>query len=165
MLKLFLPKEILEDKTLVLYLLFKVFYGLHPINVIIALFFLTKGLSYTDIGIIFAIFSVAGFLFEIPTGYFGDKFGRKASVIMGLIILAATSLMWTYLITTLHFAVLAAVWMLGISFISGSLEAYIYDYLENKNKVHIYDSVLSKSGSVHYFAAAAGSIIGAYRVK
>ncbi|MCB9812939.1 MAG: MFS transporter [Pseudomonadales bacterium] len=152
----------LKDKTLFLYILYKFIYGLYPINVIIALFFLAKGLSYADIAIVFGVFSVAGFLFEIPTGFFGDKFGRKASVIVGLITMTATSLIWTGLETTIQFAFFAAVWMLGISFISGSLEAYIYDYLDSQKKVSIYDEIISYSGSVNYIAAAIGSIIGAY---
>jgi len=151
-----------KDKTLFLYLLYKFLYGLYPINVIIALFFLAKGLSYADIAIVFGVFSVAGFLFEIPTGFFGDRFGRKASVIVGLLTMTVTSIVWTQLQTTAQFAFSAAIWMLGISFISGSLEAYIYDYLKVNKKVDIYDEVISFSGGVNYFAAGIGSIIGAY---
>jgi MFS family permease len=156
------PKEIFKDKTLFLYFLYKFLYGIYPINVIIALFFLAKGFSYADIGIVFGVFSVAGFLFEIPTGYFGDKYGRRSSVIAGLVTMSVTSLVWTYLSSTVEFAIFAGVWMLGISFISGSLEAYIYDHLENEGRTQFYDTVLSKSGSLHYFAAAIGSIVGAY---
>ncbi|MBT4124226.1 MAG: MFS transporter [Candidatus Pacebacteria bacterium] len=151
-----------KDKTLFLYTLYRFVYGLYPINVIIALFFLAKGLNYADIAVVFGVFSVAGFLFEIPTGFFGDKFGRKASVIVGLLTMTITSIIWTQLETTMQFAFYAAVWMLGISFISGSLEAYIYDYLKDQKKLKIYDEIISFSGSVNYFAAGIGSIIGAY---
>lgn len=154
--------KFLKDKTIFLYILYNFLYGLYPINVIIALFFLAKGLSYADIAVVFAVFSVAGFVFEIPTGYFGDKFGRKASVIAGLVTMTVTTLVWTQLQTTWQFAVFAAVWMLGIAFISGSLDAYIYDYLDAKKKTKLYDDVISFSGSVSYFAAGVGSIVGAY---
>lgn len=154
--------HLLKDKTLFLYLLYKFLYGLYPINVIIALFFLAKGLSYADIAVVFGVFSVAGFLFEIPTGFFGDKFGRRASVIAGLLTMTVTTLVWTQLQTVWQFAGFAAVWMLGISFISGSLEAYIYDYLLGVKKTDLYDDVISLSGSVNYSAAAVGSIVGAF---
>ncbi len=152
----------LKDKTLFFYTLYRFVYGLYPINVIIALFFLAKGLSYADIAIVFGVFSLAGFLFEIPTGFFGDKFGRKVSVITGLFTMMTTSIIWTKLQTTMQFAFYAAVWMLGISFISGSLEAYIYDYLKEQKKLKIYDEIISLSESVSYFAAGIGSIVGAY---
>lgn len=154
--------KFLKDKTLSLYILYKFIYGLYPINVIIALFFLAKGLSYADIAIVFGVFSIAGFLFEIPTGFFGDKFGRKSSVVVGLLVMTVTSLVWTQLASTVQFAFAAAIWMLGISFISGSLEAYIYDYLKDQKKLKTYDDIISFSGSINYFAAGVGSIIGAY---
>ena len=151
--------KFLKDKTLSLYILYKFIYGLYPINVIIALFFLAKGLSYA---IFFGVFSIAGFMFEIPTGFFGDKFGRKSSVVVGLLVMTVTSLVWTQLASTVQFAFAAAIWMLGISFISGSLEAYIYDYLKDQKKLKTYDDIISFSGSINYFAAGVGSIIGAY---
>ena len=52
--------------------------------------------------------------------------------------------------------------MLGLAFISGSFEGYIYDYLKSKNKEGLYDKLLAKSGTILYAAGAIGSIIGAY---
>lgn len=127
-----------------------------------ALFFLAKHLSFGEIGILYAIFSLSGFIFEIPTGYFGDKYGRKISVITGLIILSFTSFIWTLLTNTLGFGIFAAVWMLGLAFISGSFEGYIYDYLKSKNEEGNYEQLISRSGTISYFAGAIGSIIGAY---
>lgn len=144
------------------YFLYTFIYSLYPINAIIALFFLAKGLNYAEIGIVFGVFSVAGFLFEIPTGFFGDKYGRRMSVIVGLAIMALTSFAWTYLANVYGFAVFAAMWMLGLTFISGSFDAYIFEYLKSKGKEKSYDKVLSTVGSLGYFAAAVGSILGAY---
>jgi MFS family permease len=152
----------IKDRTLFLYFLYDLFFGLYPIVPIMSLFFLAKSLTFGQIGIIFAVFSVAGFIFEIPTGYFGDKFGKKASVICGLVTLSVTAFIWTYLTNTLGFAIFAAVWMLGLAFISGSFEAYIYDYLKSKKLVDIYDRVVATSNSITYFAGAVGSILGAY---
>ena len=38
-------------------------------------------LSLGQIGILFSIFAVSTFIFEIPTGAFADMFGRKASTL------------------------------------------------------------------------------------
>lgn len=155
-------KLALKDRTLFLYFLYDLFFGLYPIVPIMSLFFLAKSLTFGQIGIIFAVFSVAGFIFEIPTGYFGDKFGKKISVICGLVILSATAFIWTLLTNTLGFAIFAAIWMLGLAFISGSFEAYIYDYLKSKKIVDAYDRVVATSNTITYFAGAIGSILGAY---
>jgi MFS family permease len=152
----------IKDRTLFLYFLYNVLFGLYPIVPIMSLFFLAKSLTFGQIGIIFAVFSISGFVFEIPTGYFGDKFGKKVSVICGLVTLSITAFIWTLLTNTLDFAIFAAVWMLGLAFISGSFEAYIYDYLKSKSKVSMYDKVLATSKSLSYFSGAIGSILGAY---
>lgn len=155
-------RSLLKNKTIFLYVLYTFVYALYPINAVIALYFLAKGLSFADIGIVFGVFSISGFLFEIPTGYFGDKFGRRVSVMVGLVVMAITAYIWTFLTNTLGFAVFAAMWMLGLAFISGSFDAYIYDHLKSVNQEKMYDKVLSVVGSIAYFAAAVGSVLGTY---
>lgn len=152
----------MRDKNITLYLIYQFIFGLYPIIPIMSLFFLAKHLSFGDIGILFAVFSLTGFLFEIPTGYIGDKYGRKYSVMIGLVILAITAYLWTLLSSVFVFAIFAGIWMLGLAFISGSFEGYIYDYLKSKNKEDLYDKLLAKSGTILYAAGAIGSIIGAY---
>lgn len=150
------------DKNIRLYLIYDFLFGLYPIIPIMSLFFLAKHLNFGEIGILFAVFSLTGFLFEIPTGYLGDKFGRKYSVTIGLAILSLTAYIWTLLNSVFIFAIFAGIWMLGLAFISGSFEGYIYDYLKSKKKEEYYDKLLSMSGTVLYGAGAIGSIVGAY---
>ena len=151
-----------KDRNLRLYIIYQFLFGLYPIIPIMSLFFLAKHLSFGEIGILYAVFSLSGFIFEIPTGYLADRFGRKNSVITGLGILAITTYLWTFISTTFIFAIFAAVWMLGLAFISGSFEGYIYDYLKFKQKESQYDRLISLSGTTSYLGGAIGSIIGAY---
>jgi MFS family permease len=154
--------KLLKDRNIFLYILYTFLFGLYPIIPIMSLFFLAKQLSFGDIGILYAVFSISGFIFEIPTGYLGDKFGRKNSVMVGLAILGITSFVWTTLSGTIMFAIFAAIWMLGLAFISGSFDGYIYDYLKSKKQESSYDKLISFGGTTSYFAGAIGSIIGAY---
>lgn len=151
-----------KDKNIRLYLIYGFLFGLYPIIPIMSLFFLAKSLSFGDIGILFAVFSLAGFIFEVPTGYLGDKYGRRNSVLAGLFVLALTAYIWTLLNSVVVFAIFAGVWMLGLAFISGSFEGYIYDYLKLKKQENSYDKLLAKSGTILYAAGAIGSILGAY---
>jgi MFS family permease len=68
--------ELPKNKNIFLYLLYTFLFGLYPIVPIMSLFFLAKNLSFGEIGILFAVFSVSGVIFEIPTGYLGDKFAK-----------------------------------------------------------------------------------------
>lgn len=151
-----------EDKNIFLYYMYSILYGLYPVNAIVGLFFLFKGLSYAEIGLVFTVFSLAGFIFEVPTGYIADRYGRRTSIIVGLLILSLTSLLWTGADNYLQFAVLAGVWMLGFTCISGSFEAYIYDHLSERGTTQHYDAVLSKTAMLWYYAGAVGAVLGAF---
>jgi len=51
----------MRDKNIILYLIYQFLFGLYPIIPIMSLFFLAKNLSFGDIGILFAVFSLTGF--------------------------------------------------------------------------------------------------------
>ena len=52
---------------------------------IITIFYQKNGLSMQDIFMIQSVFSISLVLFEIPTGYFSDVYGRKGTMILGTI--------------------------------------------------------------------------------
>ena len=150
------------DKNIFLYYVYNALYGLYPVNAIVGLYFLFKGLTFAEIGIVFTVFSLAGFIFEVPTGYIADRYGRRTSIIIGLLILTLTSLAWVFAVNYIQFAVIAGVWMVGVTCISGSFEAYIYDHLVDIGATEYYDDVLSKTSMLWYYTGAAGAVIGAY---
>lgn len=152
----------IRDKNIFLYYIYSALYGLYPINAIVSLFFLFKGLDFAQIGIVFTIFSLTAFAFEVPTGVLADKYGRKNSVLAGLALLTLVAFAWTFANNYIHFAFLAGVWMLGFSCISGSLEAYIYDHLESVKSLDSYDGILSKSAMLFSYFGAIGAIMGTF---
>jgi len=52
---------------------------------IIAIYFQDAGLSIRQIFLLQVIFSVAIVICELPTGYFADIFGRKNSLLLGVL--------------------------------------------------------------------------------
>jgi MFS family permease len=51
---------------------------------IITLYFQDNNISLSQIFLLQSIYSFAVFIFEVPTGYFGDKIARKSSMGIGL---------------------------------------------------------------------------------
>ncbi len=153
---------LLKDKNILLYYIYAAIYGLYPINAVVALYFIFKGLSFAQIGIIFTVFSLSSFFFEIPTGYLGDEFGRKKSILLGLWTLTGVAFAWTLATNYIHFSFLAAIWMFGFACISGSFEAYIYDYLDEHTLLEKYDGVLAKSQMLFFYFGSIGAIIGTF---
>jgi len=62
---------------------------------VFAAFFQSEhGFSKSQITSLFAIFSFAVFIFEIPTGLIGDKIGEKKSLIIGAILTGLATILF-----------------------------------------------------------------------
>jgi len=127
------------------------------------LFFLSKGFSYLDIGILYAIREIGFVLTEIPSGILADGFGRKKSLSLSYI---------AYLISFMVFYFGSSFWMIalamlifsfGESFRSGTHKALIFAYLEQrgwlKHKTEYYGHTRASSQLGSAISAALAAII------
>lgn len=108
-------------------------------------FFLHEN-NYTisQISFIQICFSMSLFFFEIPTGYFADRFGRLSSLYIGAI-LKTISLLGQYFFVN-SFIVETIFFILGalaLSFISGSVTSIIYQDLKDNSKEYLFGGIFS----------------------
>lgn len=106
-------------------------------------FYWARFLTYTQIGVFFSILVVVGLLAEIPTGYFADRYGRKNSVLLGTILLAFGSLLTASATHAIMLVSGVALMSIGRAFISGALEALVYDSLPIKIAQSTWDKISS----------------------
>lgn len=104
------------------------------------LFLSSKGMSLLEINLINAVFMVANFIFEIPTGAIADFLGRKRSVIIGLWIYSLSFLAYFFADRLWHFLLAEIIGALAATCISGALEAMVVDSLY----LHGYSASLEK---------------------
>jgi len=97
------------------------------------LFFLDKGMSYTQIGMLYAVREVGINILEIPTGIMADIIGRKRTMLMAFsayIISFSVFYMfsgfWPFILAMVCFA-------FGESFRGGTHKAMIFIYLKMNN--------------------------------
>ncbi|MDE5422674.1 MFS transporter [Ancylomarina sp. DW003] len=97
------------------------------------LFLMDKGMTYTQIGILYATREIITNLFEIPSGLIADIYGRKKSLAAALFIFVLSFLIfwlslnfWLYLFGFLIFGIADA-------FRSGSHKGMMMDYLKLNN--------------------------------
>ncbi|MBW3017008.1 MFS transporter, partial [Candidatus Woesearchaeota archaeon] len=123
-----------------------------------------QNLSLSQIGILWAVYSVILFFFEIPTGAFADIYGRKASTLFGYLI-CGFSLIGLFFAKQFYvMAVLFFAWASGITFISGAMESWIVDRLKAKKKQHLVSEYYIKNHSLIGFGLFFSGILGAYVV-
>lgn len=136
---------------------FKMFMVSMPVIVI---FFQDLGLNYAEIFILQAIFSLGTVLFEVPSGYFADRYTRRLSIILGL---------WTNLVAWCVYSFAYGFWglavaeillALSISFISGADTATLYDSLDAMGETDANLRQNSRSLAVGAFSEGVAGIIG-----
>jgi MFS family permease len=94
------------------------------------LFLVDKGITFTQIGMLYAIREIITNLFEIPSGIFADSFGRKRAL-AGSFILYISSFTLFYLFGSFWLFMIAFVFFgLAEAFRSGTHKGMIMDYLK-----------------------------------
>jgi MFS family permease len=88
------------------------------------------GLSFTAIFALQTWFMLVSFLMEVPTGAVADRFGRRVSVGLGCLVIAAASLLYGSLPLLPVFVCAEAVFAVGLALVSGADEALAYDTLK-----------------------------------
>lgn len=109
---------------------------------------------------VFSIIMISTALFEIPTGVFSDRIGRRKTIIWGA--LAAV-------LFTIFYAIGQSFWILAIgavfeglsrSFYSGNNEALLHDTLAQSQEEHRYSEFLGKVSAMIQIAVGVAAISG-----
>ena len=94
------------------------------------LFLVGKGLSYTEIGVLYAVREIAINIFEVPSGVVADTMGRRKSLIGSLLAYIASFVVfflsgnfWLFMIAFVFYGI-------GDAFRTGTHKGIIMDYLK-----------------------------------
>ncbi len=130
------------------------------------LFLIEKGLSFTQIGILYAVREIIINAFEIPSGIIADTFGRKKSLTVSFLI---------YIISFSVFYISSGFWFFLIAFIlygigdafrTGTHKGIIMDYLKLKHweeqKINYYGHTRSWSQKGSAISALIAGLIVFY---
>jgi MFS family permease len=147
------------------YFWLKVFIHIGLLQPVLTLFFLSRGLNYVQIFSLFATIVIAMLLFEVPTGIVADKFGRKVSIICGIIGLIITSILLIFAHSYLLFLVVYFLSGVTYTFLSGSDEALIYDSLKQTRKQKQMKKVWAKIISAQFLPLIFATPFAAYIAK
>lgn len=127
---------------------------------VVFLFYRENGLGTQELFILKAVYSVSIMALEIPSGYFGDMWGRKTSLVTGSVLGFIGFAI--YCVSSGFYSFLAAEVILGIgqSFISGSDSAMLYDTLLEAEKEKDYLKTEGRLISFGNYAEAVAAPIG-----
>jgi MFS family permease len=107
-----------------------------------------RGFGYTDIGLILGGFSIAMVAAEIPTGYLGDRLGRRATLALSNLVGAGFMLGYVVVETPLGYLSLYGVWAVGWAFRSGTRDAWLYELLNRTDDEDTFATVSGRATAV-----------------
>ncbi len=152
------PKEIKMFPRFALYGFLK---NLRFFDPFIILIFREAGLSFLQIGLLYAIRDVSTNILEIPTGVFADSFGRRKSMVMAFISYLISFIVF-YLCTTFSFYAFAMIlFAFGEAFRSGTHKALILEHLKITGREDIKVSYYGRTRSVSQLGSALNALIAA----
>lgn len=128
------------------------------------LFLLDAGLTNFEAFAANAFFTAGMVLFEIPTGVVADGWGRRASYLLGTVVLSVTTLMYYLLWVSQgpfwQWAVVSVLLGLGFTFFSGALEAWLVDALTATGFTGSLEAVFGRGQMAGGVAMLVGAIGG-----
>nr|WP_248516235.1 MFS transporter [Salinarchaeum laminariae] len=144
------------------YYLYKATKAVEFYRPIMYLFFLAQGLTFTQIAILEAIYNLTTLFGEIPTGYVGDRVGRRNSLLIGTAIISVTLLGIGLAESFLTLAILYVCWSAGYNFRSGSEDAWLYDTLTDDLSEDEFAHVRGRGESASLAVGVGAAIVGGY---
>ncbi len=128
------------------------------------LFLLEVGLDIFQIMVVNAAFTVAQVFFEVPTGVIADTLGRRASYLLSVGILIASTLLyvwfWAMGAGTVPFALASVVLGLGYTFYTGAVDAWMVDALGAVGYEGKLDPIFARYGMVFGLFMLIGTVAG-----
>ena len=127
---------------------------------IIVIFFQDHGLSLTQIMQLQAAYSLSVAIFEIPSGYIADLFGRKKTIVLSTLFSFFGFLIFSFFSGFNEFIIAEICVGIGGSLMSGSDTALLYDTLIEENEQKTYTKVEGNNYAIGNFSEAIAGVVG-----
>lgn len=121
---------------------------------------LARGLDLAGVGLASGAFFAGTLLGEVPTGYVGDRLGRRNGLAVGSVLVSATHFGFALADSLLGFVALWGFWGVAATFRSGSTDAWLYDTLVDCDATDQFTRIRGRATAVFYGSAASAALVG-----
>lgn len=122
---------------------FHFFYDFIFAYAIYTLVFSVNGIGVWEISLILAWWALVSVVLEIPSGALSDYWDRKNMLIIAPLIKSFCFIIWTFAGDNVYlYALGISCWAIGSTFVSGTSQSILYDYLKSKNQEQNYEKIL-----------------------
>lgn len=117
-----------------------------------------RGLGLADIGFVQGAFLFSMVASELPTGYLGDRLGRRTALALGNAVVVAVMVGFTVADSTADFAVVYVVWAVGWTFRTGTADAWLYELLARRGAADEHARISGRANSTLRLVSAATAL-------
>lgn len=122
--------------------------------------FLLRSLTYTQFAMLSSLYSVLAVVSEVPTGYVGDRLGRRASLLLSVAFTVGSVAGFVFMDGFVLYAFLYALWALALTFRSGSIDAWLYDVLDERLDADRFSHIRGRGDAVQNWTTAVTMVGG-----
>jgi MFS family permease len=152
----------MASRTLLKYYLFRAVTlpgFIMPINV---LYLLYHDITFTQLATMGIITEVVIFTSEVPTGYLADRIGRRNSLILSVMLYTFVRAGFVFADAFTTFAALFAVLGIARTLQSGSVDAWLYETLAERDESDEFTRVRGRGSAIRQWVGAATMIAGGF---
>lgn len=148
------------ERNIKLLALFNFFTDFKLYSAILVLYYVKVTGSFSLAMSIYSVVYISAAIFEVPTGVFSDKIGRKTTLSLGALsaliaaVVTAIGLHYWFLFVGAIFAGLSR------SFFSGNNDALLHDSLKALKREHQFDHYLGRISAMFQAALTVGAVLG-----
>lgn len=148
-----------SDALVVKYYLYKITTAAGFTVPVWTLFLLNRGISYTELFVLDAAWMGATVLGETPTGYIGDRIGRRNSLLVSIVVITGSLVAFAFAQSFPAFVVIYVVWAIGETFRSGSDSAWLYDSLTERMDEDEFAAIQGRGRSLSLVTLGVTSVV------
>ncbi len=144
------------------FLLFRLFRNLYFHIAVTVPFFISQGLSLSQIFALESIYYVFKVIADVPAGAFADNFSKRLSVALSGFVASAGYILMASSDSIIGFAIAQTILGIAVALFSGADSTAILDVLQKAGKDHLYPRIESMGWVARNLGFGAAAIIGGY---
>jgi MFS family permease len=115
---------------------------------VFVIYLLLNGLDPIQIGTILSLGKIIGLVFEFPSGFVSDKIGHKHALAISFLLRGMSMFFYAYGDSFFWFLGGAALYAAGLSFWTGTSNAFLYESLKNVGREEEYEKFQGRSTAI-----------------
>lgn len=127
-----------------------------------ALILIERGLTLFQIGSLESLVIATVFIMEMPTGVIADRIGRKWTIAAGTAFMMSGEILFLFAGSYAIYVIISLLTGTGFAFLSGAIEALVYDSLPEENREDTMKQAMGVVNSSAGIAFAIAPIVGAF---